>query len=110
MSRTLFNVRKKLGIDCAGNVFACAWGGYLYSKDPPTKNPFYLGNLTRVKLIDILEGDSRTHAYRDIMAEISSKQHRHFCSVVSYYASKELFQNDDYLSKVCNPESEKMND
>lgn len=95
-------LERKIGIDCAGNVFACAWGGYLYSKEPPTKNPFYLGNLTRVKLIDILNGVSRTQPYRDIMAEINSNQHRYFCSVISYYAGKELFKDADYLSKVCN--------
>ena len=93
-------LERKIGIDCAGNVFACAWGGYLYSKDPPTKNPFYLGNLTRVKLIDILNGNSKTQPFRDIMAEINSKRHRYFCSVVSYYANKELFIDADYLSNA----------
>lgn len=91
-------LENKLGIDCAGNVFACAWGGYLYSQDPLSKNPFYLGNLTRVSLIDILEGRSRTAPYRDLMADINSKQHRNFCSVVSYYASGQMRQNSDYLA------------
>ena len=42
-------MKRKIGIDCAGNVFACAWGGYL----PDTAvadNPLFLGNLLRQDL------------------------------------------------------------
>ncbi len=92
-------LEKKIGIDCAGNVFACAWGGYLLSQVPIAKNPFFLGNLTHTPLLDILEGKSRKPAYTNIMSEIKSKQRRNYCSLVSYYASNHLFQNSDYLAK-----------
>ncbi len=91
-------LENKIGIDCAGNVFACAWGGYLNGIGTLTKNPFYLGNLTKVKLIDILNGISRTQPYRQIMSEIDSKRHRKFCSVISYYAKKDMFHNHDFLA------------
>lgn len=91
-------LESKLGIDCAGNVFACAWGAYLQSNDPPTKNPFYLGNLTRVPLIKILTGASKTKCYTEIFNQIENKNHRQFCSVISYYQKKTLFTNNDPLS------------
>jgi len=92
-------LENKLGIDCAGNVFACAWGGYINSEDPPTKNPFYLGNLTKVPLAKILTGGSRTKPYHDIFAEIDNNNHRNYCSVVSYYTKKERFKNYDPLAQ-----------
>ena len=91
-------LENKLGVDCAGNVFSCAWGGYVPCTEPITKNPFYLGNLTRVSLIDILEGRSKTNQYRNIMAEINAKSKRKYCSVVSYYNHKKQFENFDPLS------------
>lgn len=96
-------LENKLGIDCAGNVFACAWGGYIYNKTPPTKNPFYLGNLTEKSLDKILKGESKTPNFVSITNEIGTKKYRNFCSVVSYYTKKEMFKNYDPLS----PESQK---
>lgn len=50
-------MEKKIGIDCAGNVFACAWGGYLPYADIES-NPFYLGNLKdNIDLQAIIEND-----------------------------------------------------
>ncbi len=95
-------LENKLGIDCEGNVFACAWGGYIRSNNPPTKNPFYLGNLTRVPLIKILNESSKTPYYVSIMNEIDTNKYRNFCSVVSYYNNKELFKNYDPLSPESN--------
>ena len=92
-------LEKKLGIDCAGNVFSCAWGGYIYCNEPLKKNPFYLGNLTQASLEEILNGDKRTSQYTNILAEINAKDKRHFCSVISYYESKKLFENHDPLAK-----------
>ncbi len=92
-------LENKLGIDCAGNVFACAWGGYLCNNDEsPAKNPFYLGNLTKVPLIKILTGCSRTKPYYDILGEIDNKNYRDYCSVVSYYLKKKMFENADPLT------------
>ena len=93
-------LESKIGIDCAGNVYACAWGGYLQTKNPPTKNPMYLGNLTKVPLIKILDNKSRTPQERKIMSEINNKNYRDYCSVVSYYFNKDLFSNGDPLSKT----------
>ena len=46
-------VNNKIGIDCAGNVFACCWAGYLdYSLND---NPFYLGNLLNNNLEEIMQ-------------------------------------------------------
>jgi MoaA/NifB/PqqE/SkfB family radical SAM enzyme len=46
---------KKIGIDCAGNVFACAWAGYIKEFESDIQNnPFYLGNLTQETLDTIL--------------------------------------------------------
>ncbi len=46
----------KIGIDCSGNVFACAWGGYLlgFDKHNIDSNPFYLGNLLEKPLLEVL--------------------------------------------------------
>ncbi|MCH5350928.1 MAG: hypothetical protein J1F39_03055 [Clostridiales bacterium] len=86
----------KVGIDCAGNVFACAWGGYV--TDRITENPFYLGNLTKVSLSDILEGRVKSRQYTDMTAEINSRNRRKFCSVVSYFQGGNAFKNYDPLS------------
>lgn len=46
---------EKIGIDCAGNVFACAWGGYVTRN--AMDSPFYLGNLLQKDLKFILTSD-----------------------------------------------------
>lgn len=90
----------KLGIDCQGNVFACAWGGYLNSSKPITQNPFYLGNLTKTPLSQILSGESSTNVGKSIINQIDTKQYYNFCCVVSAYYDKNYeYQNFDPLSK-----------
>lgn len=47
----------KIGIDCAGNVFSCAWAGdynYPYALDT---FPFYIGNLLVSSLDELLSGE-----------------------------------------------------
>lgn len=46
----------KIGIDCSGNVFSCAWGGYVdgYNKYNIYDNPFYIGNLLETPLLEVL--------------------------------------------------------
>lgn len=90
-------LERKIGIDCAGNVFACAWGGYV--NDKVSNNPFYLGNLTQVSLHKILIGESKTQQYRDILSEINIDKKRKFCSVVSYCVGGKAFENKDPLAK-----------
>lgn len=91
-------LENKIGIDCAGNVFACAWGGYIHTKEPITQTPFYLGNLKNAPLDQILDGKRKTQPFRDIESEINSNTKRNFCSVVSYYMNNTLFDNNDPLS------------
>lgn len=67
---------EKIGIDCAGNVFACAWGGYVRKKDgneysPISENPFYLGNLKETDLLSILRS-SKAHVIRNRIAKQTS--------------------------------------
>lgn len=49
-------LQQKIGIDCAGNVFTCAWGGYIkgFPRDCIARNPFYIGNLLETPLKEIL--------------------------------------------------------
>ncbi|MDE5977056.1 MAG: SPASM domain-containing protein [Turicibacter sp.] len=92
-------LEQKIGIDCAGNVFACAWGSYIAKYNTLEENPFYLGNLVETQLTDILNGKGeKTQAYRNIHKELENKTHRHFCSVVSAYMDDELFKNKDPLA------------
>lgn len=47
---------KKLGIDCEGRVYACIWGAYIqeFKDDKYEDNPFYLGDLKKQTMFDIL--------------------------------------------------------
>lgn len=73
-------LREKVGIDCAGNVFTCAWGGYVngFPHDRITESPFYIGNLLEKPLKDILSSD-RTQLLRQKIEEHSTCQCRVFC-------------------------------
>ena len=88
-------LEKKIGIDCAGNVFACAWAGYVNGIGA-TQNPYYLGNLTRVSLKDILEGRHPTSQYHILFNEINNN--RPYCSVISQVIGNTPFENHDPLS------------
>lgn len=73
-------LQQKVGIDCAGNVFACAWGGYIkgFRKDRIMENPFYIGNLLEKPLKDILISD-RAQRLREKIKEHPTCQCRVFC-------------------------------
>lgn len=95
-------LEKKIGIDCAGNVFACTWGAYLHLPDGYTieQNPFYLGNLTKTSLQSILDGQGdRTSAYKRISRELLKSAPKPYCETVSYYFQASLGENGDPLSK-----------
>lgn len=51
---------RKIGIDCEGNVFACAWAGDSSINDAPNTNPLYLGNLLEKPLDVILDSEKAT--------------------------------------------------
>lgn len=74
-------LRQKVGVDCAGNVFACAWGGYIkgFTKDHITENPFYVGNLLEKPLKEILASDRAQCLYRKIEEHPTSQ-----CRVLCY--------------------------
>jgi len=91
-------LENKIGIDCAGNVYACAWGGYANNDESPTQNPYYLGNLTRTTLKKILDGESRTRQYSKIYNEINNNNFRKACSIVSYYFEGDILKESDPLS------------
>lgn len=93
-------LQRKIGIDCAGNVFACAWGAYVQINGQISQNPFYLGNLLQTDLLSILEGVGSTNAYKKITNEISAKTERHYCSVVSYFHDEKIFEGTDYLAII----------
>lgn len=96
---------RKLGIDCAGNVFACAWGGYVMmdeGSDADIKeNPFYLGNLLETDLSAIVEDNDlpKTKQYLSINKSIHTTGGRSYCGVISYYGGNGLSEDCDPLSK-----------
>lgn len=95
-------LERKIGIDCAGNVFACTWGAYLKMPDQQgiDKNPFYLGNLVSSDLKSILDGQgSKTAAYKRISKDMSKKSTKPYCEAVSWFFQKSLENNSDPLSK-----------
>lgn len=89
-------MRRKIGIDCAGNVFACAWGGYL----PDTAvadNPLFLGNLLRQDLTEILDNNTSDN-YKKIN-NWTKKKNENYCPVASITCGGKLSENRDPLAK-----------
>ena len=92
-------LERKIGIDCAGNVFACAWGGYLPmgNDEKIENNPFYLGNLVKTDLMRILDGmEKKTPSMRTLFREVNNHSKREFCSVVSWYNNFEKPGTPDF--------------
>lgn len=84
---------KKIGIDCEGNIFMCAWAGYLQVSRE--KNPFYLGNVLE-KNFDIL---LKTERVTEIQSNL--KNNHKSCCIFSYLCSNphDMFSNQDPLFK-----------
>lgn len=90
----------KLGIDCAGNVFACAWAGYLTTYDEIEDNPFYIGNLLDMDLIDLLNEQKNQNKNFRKMCKYNPKNFS-FCPLISYVVNKEdPHKNSDPLSET----------
>lgn len=69
---------EKIGLDNSGNIYACAWAGYL--KDIPNlDNPFYLGNILDNGLSTIF----RSQRYEEIRNNLRNSN-RKFCKIFSY--------------------------
>jgi MoaA/NifB/PqqE/SkfB family radical SAM enzyme len=83
---------RKIGIDCAGNVFICAWGGYI---DKGTKNgednPFYIGNALNNTLEEILNASHE----KDILP--MDRRMGCACCIYSYLADGNPFSGEDFL-------------
>lgn len=58
--KTCGMLKRKLGIDCNGRVYACIWGAYLrdFQGENYEDNPFYIGDLTRNTMYEILTESS----------------------------------------------------
>lgn len=71
---------EKIGIDCSGNVFACAWGGYIdgYDKYNISKNPFYIGNLLEKSLLELL-ADKRASELEQLIRKNPTNHCRIYC-------------------------------
>ena len=84
-------LNEKVGIDNQGNVFACAWGGYINSITDLTQNPFYLGNALEERLIDILNSKRAKTMREKIEAKTPC------CRLFNYYLSKprQIYSNKD---------------
>lgn len=97
LGRGCSRLKFKLGIDCAGNVFACAWAGYL--PEAISTNPFYIGNLLEMDLQDILSESINQNANFRKMCKYDTQSIDH-CPLISYiYNTKDPNKNSDPLSK-----------
>lgn len=81
-------LHEKVGIDCSGNVFACAWGGYVdgYNKHNIFQNPFFMGNLSQKSLLEVL-ADKHAVELEKLIKAYPTKYCRVYC-----------FNKDDILS------------
>jgi len=84
-------LREKIGIDCAGNVFACGWAGYICEDVDIGNNPFYLGNLIHQSFDEILNTDKARRISK------GCDNTRGDCPIFSYLASGDMFNNSDPL-------------
>ncbi len=84
---------KKIGVDCEGNIFMCAWAGYL--KESRERNPFYLGNV----LQQGFESLYKTEKVSEIRKNL--KNNHKSCCIFSYLCSgfHDMFSNQDPLFK-----------
>lgn len=70
-------LQKKIGIDNIGNVYACAWAGYL--RIPDKNNPFFLGNILEGGIEKIF----KSKGYDKLYSEIENSDHK-FCKIFSF--------------------------
>lgn len=91
----------KIGIDCSGNVFACAWGGYIrnYNKNNICNNPFYIGNIFEKTLIEVL-----ADKYATRLEYLISKNPTNHCRVSSCTGNdtNDIFEDADPLFNCYN--------
>ena len=89
-------LKNKVGVDCSGNVFACAWGGYIkeFDKNNICENPFYIGNLLEMPLSEILKNKYATRL-KELIKENPTRHCRVYCYRNSN--SNDIFDDMDPL-------------
>lgn len=96
-------LRRKLGIDCNGRVYSCIWGAYIkeFSNGNYADNPFYLGDLTKNTMLEILTSPQTQKRLKRM--ENNMKQG---CRVCAYVNMKKDGKNgnDDNYEKMLNAE------
>lgn len=83
----------KIGIDCEGNIFMCAWAGYLQMDRE--RNPFYLGNILKQDFESMIKIEKVAEIQRNLRKNIKS------CCIFSYLCSDShnMFSSQDPLFK-----------
>lgn len=82
-------LKKKIGIDNNGNLYACAWAGYLPIDN--NENPFYLGNILQSGINTIF----KSRRYEDLVNSIEKSSGK-FCKIFSYSENNKNGLIDDH--------------
>jgi molybdenum cofactor biosynthesis enzyme MoaA len=92
-------LEEKIGVDHLGNVFACAWAGYL--PIDIESNPFFIGNI--VKECGI-ENVFKSKRYKLLEDKVKNSKNKNFCKIFSFCEKGEagLFENYDMYNKWYN--------
>ena len=90
---------EKIGINHLGDVFSCAWAGYLNIENK--NNPFYLGNLVDSSLEDIVNSENFTDLYNIV----TMNDGLNYCPIFSYLEQPDapITENHDkfkYWNKI----------
>jgi len=84
---------EKIGVDNLGNVYSCAWTGYL--KVDNVDNPFYLGNLLENTIEEIFNSEKYLKLYDAILDKKIQ-----FCPIFSFLENESNFlSNNDKFSE-----------
>ena len=86
-------LKRKLGIDCNGRVYACIWGAYIqeFQGQRYKENPFYLGDLNEQTMYEILTEPSTLKLLKNL------EQKSDGCRVCAYV--NERFEKHDVIDK-----------
>lgn len=94
-------LNEKIGVDHDGNVFACAWAGYL-DIEPVSENPFFLGNVLSTE--GGMEAIFKSAPYERLHKALANESNGG-CRIFSYLESPDswLEENHDPLYARLNP-------
>lgn len=90
--KTCGMLKRKLGIDCNGRVYACIWGAYIkeFSGDNYKNNPFYIGDLNVNTMYEILTQPSTLKLLKNL------ENMKEGCRVCAYV--KDRMSNTNQIS------------